>query len=169
MKRVLPLLLISMMLALIPYQVFAAGTNPYGTSAIDPAGPNEIIFTISRGGKSTQFATSRLLKMKTSETSIYEPFLKRRQSFSVIPISTFFAMVGVKGGDQVITTALNDYVFKAKASQFIAAGALIAIKRNGVQIPYDQGGPIRLIYASKSPWAKNLDAWNWSLASITVK
>jgi hypothetical protein len=37
------------------------------------------------------------------------------------------------------------------------------------EIPYDQGGPIRIIFGSKSTWAKYLDAWNWSLSSITVK
>jgi len=169
MKKLMPLLLISITLSLLPTHAIAADANPYGTSSVDPAGPNEIIFTISKGGKSTQFATSRLLKMKTSEVTIYEPFLKKRQTFSVIPIATFFTMVGIKGNDQVLTTALNDYIFKAKASQFIAAEALVAIKREGREIPYDQGGPIRLIFTSKSSWAKNLDAWNWSLASITVK
>ena len=169
MKKTVLFLLISMTLSLLPSTAIAADTNPYGTSAVDPAGPNEIIFTISKGRKSTQFATSRLLKMKATEVNIYEPFLKKRQTFSVIPISTFFTMVGIKGNDLVTTTALNDYVFKAKASQFIAAQTLVAIKRNGEQIPYDQGGPIRLIFTNKSTWAKNLDAWNWSLAAITVK
>jgi hypothetical protein len=169
MKKFLPLVIISVTLSLLPASAVAAETNPYGTSTVDPAGPNEIIFTISKGSKSTQFATSRLFKLKTSEITIYEPFLKKRQTFSVIPISTFFKMVGIKGNDQVLTTALNDYVFKAKASQFIAAGALIAIKRDGKEISYDQGGPIRIIFGSKSTWAKYLDAWNWSLSSITVK
>ena len=169
MKKFLPLLIIAITLSLLPTYAIAAETNPYGTSTVDPAGPNEIIFTIAKGSKSTQFATSRLFKLKTREITIYEPFLKKRQTFSVIPISTFFTMVGIKGNDQVLTTALNDYVFKAKASQFIAAEALIAIKRDGKEIPYDQGGPIRIIFASKSTWAKYLDAWNWSLSSITVK
>ena len=169
MKKFLPLLIFSVTFSLLPSYAIAAGTNPYGTSTVDPAGPNEIIFTIAKGSKSTQFATSRLFKIKTTNITIYEPFLKKRQTFSVIPISTFFSMVGIKGNDQVITTALNDYVFKAKASQFVAAEALIAIKRDGKEIPYDQGGPIRIIFASKSPWAKYLDAWNWSLSSITVK
>lgn len=169
MKKFLPVVIISIALSTLPTSAVAAETNPYGTSTVDPAGPNEIIFTISKGEKTTQFATARLFKLKTSEITIYEPFLKKRQTFSVIPISTFFKMVGIKGNDQVLTTALNDYVFKAKASQFIAAEALIAIKRDGKEIPYDQGGPIRIIFGSKSTWAKYLDAWNWSLSSITVK
>jgi hypothetical protein len=144
-------------------------TNPYGTSTVDPAGPNEVILTISKGGKKSEFAYARLMKMKSQTISIYEPFLKKRQTFTVIPIERFFLLVGIKGSDKVATRALNDYVYTNSASAFIKAGALVAIKRSGKDIPYDQGGPIRLIYGDKSIWAKELDAWNWSITSITVK
>jgi hypothetical protein len=151
------------------YTSNAVESNPYGISTVDPAGPNEIIFTVSKGSKKTSFAYPRLLKMKSSTISIYEPFLKKRQTFTVIPMKNFFALVGISGNDKVSTVALNDYIYSNTASQFISAGAYIAIKRNGVDIPYDQGGPIRLIFSDKSKWAKNLDAWNWSLAAIRVK
>jgi len=146
-----------------------AATNPYGTATIDPAGPNEIILTLTKGSRKAEFAYPRLLKLKQSKITIYEPFLKKRQTFSVVKLSTLFSFIGISEKDLVVTTALNDYIFAAKASQFIAADAYLAIKLNGKEIGYDQGGPIRLIYADKSKWAKNLDAWNWSIASISVK
>jgi hypothetical protein len=149
--------------------VGATSTNPYGTATIDPAGPNEIILVISKGKRKVEFAFPRLLKMKQETITIYEPFLKKRQSFSVIPLKTFFAFLGIKGGDKVITTALNDYIYSNTAAQFIAADGYLAIKREGAAIGYDQGGPIRIIYPDKSKWAKNLDAWNWSLSSIKVR
>jgi hypothetical protein len=144
-------------------------SNPYGTSTVDPAGPNEVILTISKGKRSVSFAFARLEKMKQSSVSIYEPFLKKRQNFSAIPMEKLFALAGISGKDKVITQALNDYKFTATADQFVAAGALLAIKRDGAPIGYDQGGPIRIIFTDKSKWAKNLDAWNWSLATISVK
>ncbi|CAN2228431.1 hypothetical protein MCEMRE196_01438 [Candidatus Nanopelagicaceae bacterium] len=147
----------------------AAEKNPYGISTVDPAGPNEIIFTVSKGGKKTEFATARIQKMKSKTISIYEPFLKKRQTFTVIPLKSFFSLVGISGQDKVATIALNDYIYSNTAAQFTSAGAYIAIKRNGLDIPYDQGGPLRLIFADDSKWAKNLDAWNWSLAAIRVK
>lgn len=143
--------------------------NPYGTGTIDPAAPNEIILTISKGSKRVEFAYPRLQKMKQSNISIYEPFLKKRQSFSVIPLKSLFNLAGIAGKDRVKTTALNDYVFKETAENFIAAEAYLAIKVDGQPIGYDQGGPIRLIFSDKSKWSKNLDAWNWSLVSISVK
>ena len=147
----------------------APSPNPYGTATIDPAAPNEVILTITKGKTKALFAFSRLEKIKQENISIYEPFLKKRQSFTVIPLAKLFALAGISGKDKVLTTALNDYRFTATAQQFIDAGAYLAIKRDGAPIGYDQGGPIRLIYSDKSKWAKNLDAWNWSLESISVK
>ena len=143
--------------------------NPYGTVQIDPAATNEVILTITKGGKRADFAYSRLLKLKHSTISIYEPFLKKRQTFTVISFSTLFSFVGISGNDKVKTRALNDYIFSAKASDFIAAQGYLAIKRNGAPIPYDQGGPIRIIFPDQSKWSKNLDAWNWSLSTISVQ
>jgi hypothetical protein len=107
--------------------------------------------------------------VKSSVISIYEPFIKKRQSFTVIPLKTFFTMVGVTGKDKVDTIALNDYIYTNTAAKFTAANAYLAIKRDGLQIPYDQGGPIRIVFGDKSSWAKNLEAWNWSLVSIRAK
>jgi hypothetical protein len=147
----------------------AENSNPYGTSVVDPAGPNETIFTVTKGSKRISFTNAKLNQLKSSTISIYEPFLKKRQTFTVIPMKYFFTLVGIAGKDKVGTRALNDYIYSNTAAKFIAANAYIAIKRNSQAIPYDQGGPIRLVFADDSIWAKNLDAWNWSLASISVR
>lgn len=153
----------------IPQGVAAEEKNPYGAPVIDPAGPNEPILTVSKGSKKVQFTFSQLKKMKTSKVTIFEPFVKKNQTFTVIPMKDLFKRVGISGNDQVSTVALNDYIFKSSAAKFTSANALIAIERSGVGIPYDQGGPIRLIFGKSSGWSKNLDAWNWSLMAITVK
>jgi hypothetical protein len=162
---------LALALTLNPLHIASAkeGKNPYGTGTIDPAAPNEVILTITKGLRKVEFAYPRLQKLKLSTITIYEPFLKKRQSFSVIPLKTLFAFAGISGKDQVKTTALNDYIFAESAENFISAGAYLAIKVNGQPIGYDQGGPIRLIFSDKSKWSKNLDAWNWSLASISVR
>ena len=170
MRKLVALSAIFTMLVIgAPVALSAETTNPYGASSVDPAGPTEIIFSVSKKGKKVSFTTAKLGTLKSSVISVYEPFLKKRQSFTVIPMKTFFALVGISGGDKVRTTALNDYIFTETAANFVAANGYIAIKRNGVDIPYDQGGPVRIIFADKSKWAKNLDAWNWSLASLSVK
>lgn len=169
MKKIALVIILISSLVVVPASFAADTKNPYGTSTVDPAGPNEIIFTVTKGTKVATFTASRISKMKTTSISIYEPFLKKRQTFSVIPMKTFFAFVGISGKDSVVTSALNDYQYVNTAERFIAAGAFIAVKRSGAPISYDQGGPLRIIFGDKSKWAKQLDSWNWSLASISVK
>lgn len=169
MKRAIAIAIATTLtIVLVPASV-GAEKNPYGTSTVDPAGPNEIIFSVSKRDRKSDFTISRLLKMKSSTISIYEPFVKKRQTFTVVPIQNFFVLAGISGNDKVITSALNDYTYTNTAARFIAANAYIAIKRNGSPIPYDQGGPLRLVFDEKSKWSKALDAWNWSLVSISVK
>ena len=169
MKRITITLLAASLLMFATPTVFAAGTNPYGISTVDPAGPNEAILVLSKGKKIDKLTFKSLLKVKSSTISIYEPFLKKRQTFTAIPLKTLFDMVGIKGSDQVSTIALNDYIFKATASQFVTAQGLLAVKSNGSRINYDRGGPIRIIFPDSSRWANNLDAWNWSIAAISAK
>ena len=169
MKKIISIALLMSLAVVSPLSATAAEKNPYGTSTVDPAGPTEVIFTVSKGSKKAEFAYARIQKMKSKTISIYEPFLKKRQKFTVIPLKNFFALVGISNQDKVMTIALNDYIYTNTAAQFISAGAYIAIKREGVDIPYDQGGPLRLVFADDSRWAKNLDAWNWSLSAIRVK
>ncbi len=169
MKRTLAVFLIGLSVLHSPAAFSADAVNPYGASSVDPAGPTEIIFSVSKKGKIVSFSTVKLGTLKSSVISVYEPFLKKRQKFTVIPMKTFFSLVNISGIDKVRTTALNDYVFTETAANFVAANGYIAIKRNGIDIPYDQGGPVRIIFGDKSKWAKNLDAWNWSLASLSVK
>lgn len=168
MKKIVAGLLVALFLLLGLFPAKATEKNPYGVSTIDPAGPNEIIFTISKGLQKKSFTAAQLLKLKSSTISIYEPFIKKRQVFTVISIESFFNLVGIAGSDRVTTTALNDYVYKNLAKNFVEARTFVAIKQGGSDISYDRGGPLRLIFAADSKWVKQKDAWNWSLKSISV-
>ena len=143
-------------------------SNPYGAGAVDPASPNDPILTIKNGTKTLKFTMRNLLAMHPTEISIFEPFVKKRQKFTVISLSKLFDKLAIRATSTVVTKALNNYIYKNKASLFIEANGYLAIKRNGKDIPYDQGGPIRLIYPDTSSWSKSLDPWNWSLSSITA-
>ena len=156
-------------LSTLPYAEAADTKNPYGTAVVDPAGPNEIILSISKGKERADFTLSRLQKIKSKTITIYEPFVKKHQTFTVIPLKTIFGFVGISGKDRVSTRALNDYIYTNTAEKFLAADGYLAIKRNGADIPYDQGGPIRIIFPNTSKWANFLDAWNWSIATISVR
>lgn len=50
----------------------------------------------------------------------------------------------------------------------IDSNVIIATQRDNVPIPYDQGGPTRIVFPDGTPLSSVLDAWNWSLAIINV-
>ena len=164
----LPLLLTFSLLSSAP-AIASSHTNPYGASTMDPPPPNSIILVLSNGPKSVSLTFKQLQALKSSSITINEPFVRKKQSFRVIPLSVLFNMVGITGTDKVATTALNAYVYTNTAANFTSALGYLAIGRDGFDIPYDQGGPIRIIFPGKSKWSKFLDPWNWSLISIKVK
>ena len=146
----------------------AAG-NPYGGTAVTPPAPTEVIFSITNGSILKTYSMNDLKKMKPVSLTIYEPFVKKRQSFLAVPLSAFIKDAKIRSTAKLSTIALNDYVYDNTLSNFLKAKAYIAIERSGKPIAYDQGGPIRIIFPTGSIWSKNLDPWNWSLRSIVVK
>lgn len=143
-------------------------SNPYGVPSIDPPGPDEPILTVTGGGTPLSLTMDQLNALGSTTITVDEPFVKKRQTFGGVPLGTVLAKAGIPDGATIDTVALNAYHYSNVARPMIASGALIATKRDDAAIPYDQGGPIRLVYPDGSPLSSVLDAWNWSLESIRV-
>ena len=159
----------------------AASANPYGNTPIDPPGKNDPLLVVTNsapaqkasGGsgaaRSTSYRMADLLHFKHQVITINEPFAKKVQSFTVISLKDIFASAGIRANQRVQTIALNDYIYSNTAGSFTKAQGYLAIERGGKAIPYDQGGPIRIIFPNSSNWSKVLDPWNWSLAKIVAQ
>ena len=83
---------------------------------------------------------------------------------------TFAAGTGstISPGDFSMLAAGNPLCASGSVGPMVDSLALIATQRDGAPIPYDQGGPVRIVFPDGTPLSSNLDAWNWSLATITV-
>ncbi len=141
-------------------------SNPYGVPSIDPPAPDEPILTVTGGATPLSLTMDQLNALGTTTITVDEPFVKKRQTFSGVPLGTVLAKAGIPNSATIDTVALNAYHYSNVARPMIASSALIATKRDNAAIPYDQGGPIRLVYPDGSPLSSVLDAWNWSLESI---
>lgn len=146
----------------------SATENPYGGFAVDSPGKNETILTIIGPKETDEYSITDLGKLETQSVSIKEPFLKVDQTFTGVPLKTLFEAAGISDGDKLSTVALNDYKFDDKAGNFTDAQGYLAIERDGKEIPMDQGGPIRIVFPSQSKYFDYLDAWNWSIRTISV-
>lgn len=140
-------------------------TNPYGGFPIDPPADDEVVLTVV-GDQSVDFTYAELKDRSTVDVTIVEPFVDRTETFSGVPFADLVASAGIADDATVSTVALNGYVYDDTAAALIGADALVAVLRDGEPIPMDEGGPIRLVFATDSTYYEFLDAWNWSLRSI---
>lgn len=143
-------------------------SNPYGAGPIDPPAPNEPVLTVKGGRTPLSLTLEQLDALGTTTVALDEPFVKKRQTFSGVPLATLLNKAGIPDSATIETLALNDYHYTSAVAPLVNSLALIATKRDGAPIPYDQGGPTRIVFPDGTPLSSNLDAWNWSLASITV-
>lgn len=153
----------------MPASPSASETNPYGAAVVDPLGADEPVVTLSGGSAGTVGLTlAELEALGTTTVTVNEPFVKQVQTFTGVPLSAVLDRGGIAPTATVDTIALNDYEHSGLASDLEASDAILATRRDGLPIPYDQGGPIRLVYPDGTALAGVLDAWNWSLTEIAA-
>ncbi|WP_319428755.1 molybdopterin-dependent oxidoreductase [Mycobacterium sp. RTGN5] len=145
-------------------------SNPYGGATIDPPAAAEPVLTVKGGSAPTLSLTLDALNALGSRTvTLDEPFVKRRETYAGVPLAAVLDKAGIPDSATIDTIGLDDYHYISTAKPMIESQALIATDRDGAPIPYNQGGPIRIVFPDGTPLSSVLDAWNWSLASITVK
>ena len=144
--------------------------NPYGADIeVDPPAPGESVLTVTGPAGEKTYSLDQIEALGPQTVTINEPFVNKKETFTAVPLEALLAPSGLTGSQMIDTTAINEYVYSNTAESFVSGGALLAYELNGKPIPYDQGGPIRIIFADDAPGASNLDAWNWSLSSISAQ
>lgn len=144
--------------------------NPYGADIeVDPPAPGETVLTVTSPTGEKTYSLEQIAALGSQSVTINEPFVNKKQTFSAVPLEALLAPSGLTGSQMIDTTAINEYEYSNTAQSFVDGEALLAYELNGKPIPYDQGGPVRIIFADDAPGASNLDAWNWSLSSISAQ
>ena len=143
--------------------------NPYGAGTIDPPPPGQPVLTVSGGTTPLALSLDQLNALGRTTVALDEPFVKRRETYSGVPLVLVLGKAGIPDTATVDTVGLDDYHYVSTAKLLIDSQALIATRRDDGPIPYDQGGPIRIVFPDGTPLSSMLDAWNWSLATIKVK
>ncbi|KDE99875.1 hypothetical protein Y900_013245 [Mycolicibacterium aromaticivorans JS19b1 = JCM 16368] len=145
------------------------GRNPYALGTVDPPAPNAPVLTVTGGTTSLSLTIDQLNAMGHATISIDEPFVNKRETYSGVPLAAVLAVAGIADTATIDTDAIDHYHYVSVVKPMIDSQALIATQRDGAPIPYDQGGPIRIVFPDRTPLSSALEAWNWSLTSITVK
>jgi hypothetical protein len=145
----------------------ASASNPYGGFKVDNPKDTDVVLTVS-GSKTVNYTMGQLKSLADQKITIVEPFVKKKQSFAGVALKSLLEASGVNPTEKVDTVALNQYEFADTAANLESADAILAVSKDSKPIAMDEGGPIRLVFGSKSKYFSYLDAWNWSLRTIKV-
>lgn len=143
--------------------------NPYGGVDVPPPAPDEPILDIANGGDVTSYSLNDLREFTLVEETVFEPFVKADSTFVGVSMADLFEATGIQPSDEVITIALNEYIYTNMASEFTGTDAFVAFEQDGGPIAMDRGGPLRIIVPNDRPLTESLEVWNWSLAEIRVE
>jgi hypothetical protein len=122
---------------------------------------------VSANETAVDFAT--LDRAATDKITILEPFVKRKMTFSVIPMGELLQRAGVDpSARQLYMHALDDYHVDLPIAGLQDAGFL-ATRLDGKKISIAKGGPVRLLFKGHGKLARDTDNWIWSFDSARVK
>ncbi len=110
------------------------------------------------------------LGMEGFETST--PWYDRPVRFEGVRMQRLMQAVGASG-TRVIAIALNDYAIEIPMADFERYGTLLAMKRDGVDMPVRDKGPLFIVYPYDSkPELKSQQFYSrsaWQVAKLVVK
>jgi hypothetical protein len=143
--------------------------NPHAQGTVDPPAPNSPVLAVVGGTTPLSLTLDQLDSLGSATISIDEPFVNKRETYSGVPLATVLDKAGIPDTATIDTDAIDHYHYVSVVKPMVDSQALIATRRDGAPIPYNEGGPIRIVFPDGTPLSSVLDAWNWSLTSITVK
>lgn len=112
-----------------------------------------------------------LRALPQEKATIYEPFEKKRVTFTVVRMEDLVASLKpVDGAKTVHLVALDDFEVDITMAEIKAGGVLLAIADGeGKDIPVDAGGPARVIFRDGVKSGSNPDQWIWSVSEVELR
>lgn len=147
----------------------APSATPSVMTLAKPTGPT--VLTISGGGVATPVVVdfAALDAVATRSYDVFEPFDKKRMTFTGVELSAVLDAAGVPPSTtKVRLTALDDYLVDLQMSDIRKGGVILATRAGGAPMAIPAGGPIRIVFTDDVKIGKNTDRWIWSLNKVEV-
>lgn len=134
-----------------------------------PAPTGDAILTVGPGLRDeVVFDIATLEGAGTVEGELYEPFEKRRVTFTGVELKDALALAGVPAGTDLHLVALDAYTADLSGADVEAGGILLATSVDDKPIPIADGGPIRVVFHDDVELGKTTELWIWSLERIEL-
>ena len=132
-----------------------------------PAPTGDAVLAVGDGqSDDVVFDLATLERAGTVEGELFEPFEKKRVTFTGVELKDVLALAGVPAATDLHLVALDDYTVDLDGADVEAGGILLATSVDGNPIPIANGGPIRIVFLDDVEVGKTTDLWIWSLARI---
>lgn len=121
------------------------------------------------GPHTTKLDFATLDDLGREHVTIYEPFLKRKLSFTGIRMSRLLRLVGLPSSASALYMhALDDYHVNLPVGG-VASDGFLATRVDGQPIRIAKGGPIRLLFTDDDGLGANTDNWIWSMDRVRAR
>lgn len=128
--------------------------------------------TVTNDSGKAVFDREMMEALGQASFSTSTPWYNRPHRFEGVPLAKLLDTVG-GSGDQLIVTALNDYVTEIPVSDARKFGVILALKRDGQYMPVSDKGPIFIIYPFDSSSELKAQTYYkrsaWQVSRIEVK
>jgi hypothetical protein len=155
--------------------LFTATQAPAGTLTKPDAAP---ILTVSGNiankneGEVARFDRQMLESLGTVTIRTWTPWYEHVVEFEGVPMKRLMESVGA-AGSQVTATALNDYQSTIPMSDFEQFGVILALKRDGREMPIRDKGPLFIVYPYDSDPGLRSDQYYsrsvWQVKELEVR
>lgn len=155
--------------------VVPSATRAAAPSLAKPKG--EVILTVLgkigafNDGNKAEFDLAMLESYGAASFTTWTPWYNNPQTFSGLPMAKLMQVVRAHG-TSVVATALNDYQTRIPISDFVKFRVLLAIKRNGKNMPISDKGRLFIVYPYDSnPLLKSQKYYSrssWQLDRLDV-
>ncbi len=147
-----------------------ASIAPHARLVLKPATGKPVITFTGRvnSGRPVSADLASLNALPSRSMTVFEPFVKKRQSFSGVSFADVLEAVGATG-TSVTIHALDDYETTLTAKELRDSGVLLATRLDGKAIELAAGGPVRMVFPASSKISQDTDQWVWSIDHISVR
>ncbi len=165
-----------LLLALAGTVVNAAGSAAQDGALAAPTGP--ILLTVSGNiqvhnrDATAVFDRAMLEALGLIAFTTHTPWYEGQVTFEGVPMMRLLERLGARG-TSVTAKALNDYATEIPIDDFARFGTILAMKRNGANMPVRDKGPLFIVYPYDSAPELNARLYYsrsaWQVAQLIVR
>jgi hypothetical protein len=143
-----------------------------------PAAPRDRAVLTLTGRISSTNADDRLRldqagldRLGLLEVGVYDPWVKQRLDLQGVWLADLVKLAGPDAAASSLhLRALDDYQVDLRLDDVRAGGIFLATRKgDGGEIPVEEGGPTRVVFADSVTAGFSPDLWIWSIDTIDVR